>query len=131
METQVGAGSSGRKVTYLVAASLLFSFATALGVSNIAEAANNCQSNKACLYGFSNYTKLLSTKSGGAGLSNLTGASKNETASWGNDSNYYGCLYDNAGGTGTSWRINPRSSASLGTFSRDRAESWKLNGTGC
>ena len=96
-------------------------------------AANNCdQSGRACLWGYDNYTHIISRKTGGLGLSNLTGSGiANETASWGNDSNYYGCLYDNVSGTGTSWTITPKTSKSLGAFDRDRAESWKLTGTGC
>ncbi len=95
-----------------------------------ATAANNCdQSGRACAWGYDNYTSIISRKSGGGGLTNL--AIANETASWGNDSNYYGCLYDNNNGTGQSWTMAPKSSQSMGTFDRDRAQSWKLNGTGC
>lgn len=95
-----------------------------------ASAAHNCdQSGKACAWGYDNYTSIISRKAGGAGLTNL--AIKNETASWGNDSAYYGCLYDNVSGTGASWTITPLSTAPMGIFDRDRAESWKLDGTGC
>ena len=64
-------------------------------------------------------------------LSDLYGSAANEAASWGNDSNYYGCLYDNTGGTKPLATITPRSSSSLDVWTRDRAQSWKLNGTGC
>lgn len=98
-----------------------------------ASAANNCStSGYACLWGYDDYTKLIAKKAGGSGLTNLSGAGiANEAASWGNDSNYYGCLYDNPGGTGQSWTLPPKNSGWLGVVNRDRAESWKLNGTGC
>ena len=95
-----------------------------------AAAANNCDlAGRACAWGYDNFTSLISRKLGGSGLSNL--AIANETASWGNDSNYYGCLYDNYSGTGQSWLMAPKSSQSMGIFDRDRAQSGKLNGTGC
>lgn len=100
--------------------------------SQSAVAANNCNTaGSACAYDYDNYTGLLATKAGGAGLTALPTAAKNNVASWGNDSNYYGCFYDNSNGTGAFWNITPRGSWWFNIFDRDRAESWKLNGTGC
>lgn len=122
------------KIANMVAATLtaLALAGTAFIGTQAAVAANNCSFNQACLYDYDNYTGLLATKDAGDPLTNLHGYARNNTASIGNDSNYYGCAYDHWNGAGKSWKIDPRHSfAFYSPFERDRIESWKLDGTGC
>jgi len=106
--------------------------AGSIAVGQASSAANHCDSSKVCLWGTDAYTVKLGTRSAGGGLSNLTTTkTKNETASWGNDTGTDACLYDNIDGGGQAWELDSFNSNYLGTFDRDRGESWKTNGTAC
>ena len=106
--------------------------AGSIAVGQASSAANHCDSSKVCLWGNDNYTAKLGTRAAGGGLSNLTSSTtKNETASWGNDTGTDACLYDAINGGGDWWELDSFNSNWLGTFDRDRGESWKTNGTAC
>ena len=130
-ETQAGSVGEPDRIRRIVAVSI--AVATLIGgsvvVGQSATAANNCDSNLVCLWDYANYTGRVATRPGNGTLVDLVDSAADKTAAWGNDTVYDGCLYDEPDGVGVLDELDSYSSDYFNVDRRDRAESWKTNGS--
>lgn len=94
-----------------------------------AVADHNCSADMVCLWDYADFTVLLTSRAGDGGLANIHVDYRDKTAAWGNDTVHDGCLYDEPSGSIVLDELDSYSSDYFNIDRRDRAESWKTNGS--
>lgn len=105
---------------------------TALGTAQSAQAAlADCDANRVCLWGNTNFVWLIGERAPGGGWVNLVGDRNDQMQSWANRTTTNGAAYDEWNGVGaclTLWAVSNEDD--VGWFEANVKSSWRTN-RGC